>query len=618
MERKVSILLVIGCLLVFCAALPVFTERVKRERESNRVEMVIDWDDIEWLGKTQGVDPFSLLQDLRAAGFETVGVNEYSLRRLKDAGKVVPVAYPQGKEPYRYFQIVDPDLRQTLVQRLTLMGKKAEEKEAGIIGTNVFFEEEDKMGLGWNEKLVRTLEEAGFRVILRPINWYALPPAVLTEMLKEPVWEQAEGVIFQGDAVLGHGNGDSLRLFASFLREKGLFWGYLEFVGQKSEYLLAQMVPEYTVRVHSIPPDELKNYTPETARERFVRAVKERSVPLLYLRIFTDSPSATDLARNLAYLRLVKEALLGEGFELGKVAVPHPSFGVPRGVLLLFAVGLAIFTLLLVERFFGWRRWVFFLVLVVLVGVIFRDTLWGMCFISFGAGVVIPTLAVIVLIDRWQEKKMWSGVGLAFCLLFAGGILVSHALYHWLFVLRIYQYWGVKPSLLIPPILVILYLFRSRSLGVSIGCFLLEDLRRFELLFASLLGVSALLYLTRSGNFPLLPASSLEAQMRILLERLLFMRPRTKEFLIGYPALWLLMSFSSPSLRPSYRVILWLGVTVGFVTFFNSFCHVHTPLLYIFLRFVNALFLSVGVFVVYWVVVKLALWIWGWLSAWGD
>jgi hypothetical protein len=103
--------------------------------------------------------------------------------------------------------------------------------------------------------------------------------------------------------------------------------------------------------------------------------------------------------------------------------------------------------------------------------------------------------------------------------------------------------------------------------------------------------------------------------MRAFLERVLFARPRTKEFLIGYPALWLLACLRN--LRPVYRMVLWLSATIGFVTLVNSFCHLHTPLLFILLRFVNALALSVPVFGVYYLAVLFALWLWRTVGRWG-
>ena len=616
MERRIFILLV-ACIVALGTGLSFLPTRISREINNRRVEVVVDWDDIEWLSRTQGVDSLALLSKLQEMGFSAIGVNEYSLRRLKDAGRAVPVAYA-GRTFLRYFGVADPKLRETIVRQLRILGKTVEEPQEGIVGTNVLFEEEDKMGLGWDRELVQFLADAGFRVILRPLNRYDLPPETLEALLKDPVFEKAEGIIFQGDSVLGYNEPASLRRMASFLRERQIFWGYLEFVGQKGETTLSALSPEWTVRVHSIAQDELKNYTPFTARERLLRAVKERSVSVLYLRAFTDSPSAKSLERNLSYFQGVLEALEESGFTLGRVPVPHRPFAMPSWVLALFALAVALFTMLLFESFFTFELWPFATSLAVLFLSIFLSPLWGMKILGLWTGIVVPTLAAILCVEGFKKEHVFQGLGMAFLVLFAGAMVVSIGLYHWLFVLRIHQYFGVKVSLALPPLLLLLYLFKSRSLGVSIGQFFLDHLKRFELLILGIVGIGAVLYLTRSGNFPLFPAGTLESTMRGVLERMLFVRPRTKEFLIGYPALWLLAVFPLSTFRPAYRVLLWLAVAVGFTTFLNSFSHLHTPFLFVLLRFGNALALSIAVFFLYWVVLKVGLWIYHRIARWGE
>lgn len=616
MSRRIF-LLCVTCILALGTGLSLLPARVAQETSSRQIEVVVDWNDLEWLGKTQGVDPFSLLTQFQARGLTVIGVNEYSLRRLKDQGRVVPVAYP-GNSFLRYFRVTDPNLRITLVERLRTLGKKVEEPEEGIVGMNVFFEEEERMGLGWDRKLIQLLTDAGFRVVLRPINRYDLSPDVLRELLKDPVWEKAEGVIFQGDSVLGYGDPTSLRAMASFLREQNLFFGYLEFVSQKGETTLSSLIPEWTVRVHSIAPDELKNYTPATAQERLVRAVKERSVQILYVRFFTEPPSVRNIEQNLSYFTSIIETLQESGFTLGQLKLPHRPFGVPRWILSFFAVAVSLFTMLLWESFFDFKILPFLMTLSILLILIFLDLIVGMKIMGLWAGVVVPTLAVILCIDGFQKEEIWQSLGLAFLVLFAGAMVVALGMYHWLFVLRIHQYLGVKVSLVLPPLLVVLYLFRSRSLGESIGSFLLGPLRRFELLLVLFLGVGAVFYLTRSGNFPLLPAGNLESMMRRILERVLFMRPRTKEFLIGYPALWILSVFPMATIRPAYRVLLWLGVAVGFTTFLNSFSHLHTPFLFVLLRFGNALILSLIAFFFYWLIIWLGISVYRFLAHWGE
>jgi len=226
---------------------------------------------------------------------------------------------------------------------------------------------------------------------------------------------------------------------------------------------------------------------------------------------------------------------------------------------------------------------------------------------------------VFFLIDGFQTKRNPLGIIIAaFAIAFAGGLVVSTGLYHWFYVLRIEQYSGVKTSLVIPLILVVLYLFKSGALKRNIQSVVLGTLKRYELVILMIVAGGFIIYLTRSGNFPLLSAGLIESKMRLWLERLLFMRPRTKEFLIGYPSLWLVLFLRRYHYRPIFKAVLWLGVTIGFITFFNSFCHIHTPFLFILLRFFNAFILSFAVFILYYVVIRIAMWIWNWIGRFGE
>ena len=86
-----------------------------------------------------------------------------------------------------------------------------------------------------------------------------------------------------------------------------------------------------------------------------------------------------------------------------------------------------------------------------------------------------------------------------------------------------------------------------------------------------------MMYLFRSGNY--LALSNIEQLVRSFLQDTFVVRPRFKEFLIGYPALifscWLALNFKK-------KDFLWLfnglGV-IGLSSFINSFCHFHTPVM---------------------------------------
>jgi hypothetical protein len=105
--------------------------------------------------------------------------------------------------------------------------------------------------------------------------------------------------------------------------------------------------------------------------------------------------------------------------------------------------------------------------------------------------------------------------------------------------------------------------------------------------------------LSRSGNQPVLSPSPLELKFRHLLEAVLAIRPRTKEFLLGYPALMLGLALALRG-RRSWLPLVAVLAALGQVSLLNTYCHFHTPLSVSLLRTFNGLWLGliVGVAVI--------------------
>ena len=100
------------------------------------------------------------------------------------------------------------------------------------------------------------------------------------------------------------------------------------------------------------------------------------------------------------------------------------------------------------------------------------------------------------------------------------------------------------------------------------------------------------LLLARTGNDPGVGVSGTELTLRNLLDRFL-VRPRTKEFLIGHPALLATLLLSTCSARRAVFVPFALVGIIGQVSMVNSFCHLHTPLLMTVARTFNGLWVGV-------------------------
>jgi len=107
---------------------------------------------------------------------------------------------------------------------------------------------------------------------------------------------------------------------------------------------------------------------------------------------------------------------------------------------------------------------------------------------------------------------------------------------------------------------------------------------------ALVVGLAAVILVARSGNFGL-PVLPVEERLRTLTGDLLVARPRTKEYLIGHPALMLAAAAAAVGWRLAVAPLAAVGA-IGQAGIINSFSHIHTPLLYTAWRTVNALVLG--------------------------
>ncbi len=195
------------------------------------------------------------------------------------------------------------------------------------------------------------------------------------------------------------------------------------------------------------------------------------------------------------------------------------------------------------------------------------------------AGPVDPARPALALPAVLHAVRTAVGAGLVAA---AGGLLILALGAGPEFLLRTFQMPGTKLALAAGPALA-LYLYWRLDPGRagSAGAWLAGLLRRPLTLGAVVSAVAALgvvvLYISRSGNFPLVPVSDLEFTLRARLADLLGVRPRTKEFLIGYPALLLGAWLGPTVLKRGWGYVLAALAGVGVSSVLNTFAHLHIP-----------------------------------------
>jgi hypothetical protein len=360
------------------------------------------------------------------------------------------------------------------------------------------------------------------------------------------------------------------------------------------------MLPD-VIRVHSITAAEMGGLDQPTAIERFVKASRERNIRLIYVRMF-DTSDPDPLKANADYIRKIAGGLRSEGLAV-RQAHPFKDLAVHPIVRILMAFGVAAGLMLVVLSVVNLpSRIVTFGT--VIVALLF-GALAGFCgatalkAVALASAVIFPTLAVLYA-GAWTPSEvsprrlggfLWQAVPRfagAVAVSLAGGLLIAGLLASLSFMLHIDQFGGVKLATVLP--LAALAFAYAAGIGWKPDTWEVQKERTIERIrsiagqpvlmwqtgLAFLLLIMVALLVMRSGNEPGVGVSSLELKFRSLLDTILFVRPRTKEFLVGHPALIVGIMAALGGRRNLAAVLLVIGA-FGEISLLNTMCHIHTP-----------------------------------------
>mgnify|MGYP000862267221 FL=1 len=424
--------------------------------------------------------------------------------------------------------------------------------------------------LGLPQEKLKLARSLGLAIIVRLENDHRLSLEGMDYLLSSAAGAQA--LLCKGKEVFGYPG--KLSHVARRLTELELPYAIIEFSKQNGQEQLASLIAPQVLRLHTIPRAELDKMDQQKAQERLVRAATERSIPLLYLRpLLTEKGDL--LAANVSFVRKLNARLQDLGYN-PESAMPRPPWESSR--LLFYLVALAPIGACLIV--FSWlpqsvTKILLSLLFLAWLGLPLLSILRARQLFALFAAIVFPLLAVVGG-NRYEGLLRACIAGL---IALFGGLVVSALLGSWQFALALWRFAGVKVAFVVPLGLVGLWAFSPLAEGKGWQEFkkwaeeqLSSPIRVWHLLFGLILAVIMAIYLLRSGNTGLAP--QWERTLRETLERAFRYRPRTKEFLFGYPLL--VLGFS---LKQSWgqRLCVTLG-TVGLVSTINSFAHAHSPL----------------------------------------
>ncbi len=653
--RYAALILVVALL----ASLVVAVFRFHTESQAKRVEIAMDYTDFIALARSYNYNPAAFLIALRRAGLTSLALTEELGANVGDDGRVYATTGAALINEARISPIADP-----LLAALVRSNKIARNAVYLIVDDPAAYARyRQQFALNFEPKTVRVLRNAkpwvleirtqidyfnamalgipsdqialakrlGLLLVPRFQNdeRYTLPQmnAAFDAVLAQD--RKVSTVIFFGLRNQVFGYPDHLDDAAAAFKEHGtksatpFNFGTIETYDdsqiQKGSETLAKDIEGQTVRVQAIARTELDKITLDDVIARYVLGVRERNIRVVYLRPWEHQDGDRSIeATNVEMVKQIADQLKAHHFKLGR-ATPIPLYRGDNRIL----VGIAalavpsIFVLLL--GFYRWYRpWLAYAaygltVLLYLAGIVSHHDLFARSMIALAGALLFATAAFLSIAKACGEEPAprfsdqlvrslgWTLLATGVTLL--GALVVVGVMSSPLTMEEIERFRGVRLVLALPPLIALcLYLFDRRfDSGIERPSDVFTAPVRVYQLFAGLVIVAAgALLLARSGNQSDIAPSHLELVLRHQLSVVLSVRPRFKEFLIGFPALMVL-----PALTIAHRRIVgWLlalGAGVGIGDVIDTYSHLHTPLTISLMRTFNGLVIGalIGLLVIW-------------------
>jgi hypothetical protein len=634
---------VLWCILLLgaVAALWVAGERWRAEAANRGVEIVLDWDEVRSLSSETGAPIGDTLRGFYQAGARGVAIGEQSVGEMQSLRRVdlLPpeeaTASNLPAEVTTRIRVSDPVLRQRIVTHLLHKWGLAVAPDGDVLTIPAGWPDVAGLTIGFPADVIAFVRAHHMEPVLRVSNFTNADADSIAWVADQLVAAHGRLVIFGGDQVIGFPDG--VKQAAVVWQTRHLVFGQVEFGKQKGEDALASALKGDIVRVHSISPAEMGRMSEADAVDRFLRAAEERNLRALYVRLLPGAPVPA-VESNVGYVNHISRALKDHGMSVRFAAPfrPYESSPIARCVI---GLGVAAATLLLVLYMWPLAGVGLNLVLALAVLDIFLPVLGiGRKVVALQAALLLPVLAFLVLRSVLERREpeatthplasvvepdeprslfqaVWRGIPafLGVSLLSAlGALFVVGLLSSRMATVKITAFSGIKAqqagAILI--VAAIYYLDISSRGGLAaararVKSRALAIWNQPMTLGAIVIGLVAIIalafLLARSGNDPGVGVSGIELRFRALLDRLLLVRPRTKEFLIGHPALLLGIALAAFR-RPKWALPILVVGAIGQVSIVNTFCHLHTPLGVSLLRVVNGLWTGIVVaLVVAWV-----------------
>jgi len=584
-------------------------KRYQVESENKATSLAVEFENVESLASAQGISMDRALIDLKAQGVNALVLSEGTVGELLARGQAtlqstswqIPKGSKSEIEPMTTLTFTDvtqlPRAERGLRIRFQNLANRLKGRSANTLDlppVSAMLVRTTPIGL--DPQQVDVSKRNGMMIVARCAN----PPGVSEEGVKQTLhWVHDMGAsVFlpEGDQVLGRR--DAIKTTVETLKELSMYYATPEFAKIGGDVNVVEAAPENVIRLHSAQIAELDKLTFADAVDRFAKASRERNMRILLIRPFTlasQGPSS-----SLAFfIKRINEQIEKEG---GAIGLPKPFHepSLPRFFQILLGLAIAPSVWFCVATFVNNRTIrLAGAVLIALLGLACAVRI-GLHAMAFLASISFPFLGFLVA-DELEMPTMprWLQPLPAFLLIcffsLLGGICVAGLLNGLSFYVKADEFKGIKVQVFLP-ILAVGYLYMSR-LG-NIRKIMNSSINWSSVVLGLvILGMLGFM-IARTGNDTGASASDGEVVFRGILDRVMFVRPRTKEFLIGHPLLivglgllfFLKSSKSQDEVNESgepdnrgqqlagWAALAMMVGSMGQTDIVNTLCHLHVPI----------------------------------------
>lgn len=474
---------------------------------------------------------------------------------------------------------------------------------------------------GISKSEVSVAEAAGLSVLPRVGNVSHLSSAQLKFLLHgfAGLGNHLTSVAFTGIHALGFPH--HLSEVALALKKLNVPISLIWFYPQHGTITLARDLNYNAVRLFSISSAQEATYGLSSSISKEVTSINERGIRIAYLHAVLPTHTSLTLAENLKLITGIRKGIVHFGYRLGNPKA-YTSVGATR--LLLSFAGLAGVAggLWFLDSLFPKLKVPIWYALAGL-GVIISFSMLKLPplmmdhvrrLLGTTAGLGFSMVAMLQFIRR--EKNAQGGFGSAVVsflratvISLMGALTVVGLTSGKAYLLELDSFFGVKLLFIVPVLLFAVFyalVFKTEPFRQVMGRLWQAPIRIKHLITILVVLFVAVVYISRTGNHPIIPVTHIEIVARRALRNLIGVRPRTKEFLLGDPGFILgalLLWRKKPWL--AYPFLL-LGA-IAQADMVDTFAHTEIPITLSFMRTLAAV--VIGIALAY-----IGMWVLRWLG----